>query len=119
MARRHYRSHPFKCKVVLGVAESGEIRKCKNKKRAEDFAPALLSAFRPSPEAPGQSYYWLSGFSAMQASWAPGAAPLARKRTTASSTEQKLRLPVWLTTNGIAVATYCTFPVPEGVATKA
>ena len=87
------------------------------KKKEQRISP-LLPAFCPSPEAAGQLCYWLSGFRAMQTSWAPGAEPSALNRTTASSIEQKLRLPVWLTTKGTAVASYCTLPAPLGATAK-
>src|SRR5438309_908140 len=75
------------------------------KKKSRGFLLCSLP-FAPPPRQPANWYYWLSGFRPMQTSWAPGAEPSALARTTASSIEQKLRLPVWLTTNGTAVASY-------------
>ena len=89
----------------------------RRKKRSRGFLLCSLP-FAPPPRQLANSCYWLSGFRAMQTSWAPGAEPSALKRTTASSIEQKLRLPVWLTTKGTAVASYCTLPAPLGATAK-
>src|SRR5690242_9286546 len=50
--------------------------------------------------------YWLSGPSASQAASLAIAAPVGCTRITASSNEQKLRMPVWFRVTGTAVAKY-------------
>jgi hypothetical protein len=62
--------------------------------------------------------YWFSGSRASHAAWLAMAAPVGCTRITASSKEQKLRMPVWLTVTGTAVAKYCVAggpPVPVAV----
>src|SRR5439155_14194489 len=55
---------------------------------------------------------------AWQAPWSAGFVPLESKRTTASSTEQKLRCPVEPTVTGSAVAEYSVLLVPEAADAK-
>jgi len=70
---------------IDGLREGGK------KRRAEDFSPPRSGA----PEGAARAcVYWLRGFSAWQVATLAIAAPAGFTRTTASSYEQKLRLPV-------------------------
>jgi len=76
-------------------------KKCKRSSELAFAAPWLV----PSPEYFAKlKAYWLSGRNAWQVATVVAPAPAGSTRTTASSNEQKARMPVWFSVTGLPFA---------------
>jgi hypothetical protein len=73
-------------------------------KGAANLRSLLLACTLPGVLRQIKLAYWLSGRRAWQAASLATAAPVGCTRTTASSKEQKARIPVWFRVIGVAVA---------------
>src|SRR5882672_4992990 len=92
--------------VSYQIVSQVEALARQKQKGASDFSDAPRKT--PATVVARQSAYWSGGVVFRQTS----PPPLAWNRTTASSTEQKERTPVWLIVSGFALTAYPVFRVP-------